>query len=355
APHPSLQGTCCVDQLNSPDVSANLKHYETWGDPSTYPHYAVGWAVAGNTPFRYYKQTTYEGGIRVPLIVAWPNGIRARNETRSQFVHVADIAPTILGATGVKPAEFANDVRQTPLEGQDISPTFASKSRPNQRPGQYFEMYGNKALILDDWAIVTNHRTSTWDMTASREPNEPWELYDLRADPGQTRNVAAQNPERVALLAEQFDAAAPPLLHRSFRMSASLWNIAPNATGPIFASGGRLGGMSLFLRSGVPVLQIRDFAGGSKEVVADARLVGEARIEVDFKRDAAPPMTPIDIGVALRINGNSVGGGVLRAALPATFSLSDSFDIGRDDGSTVAPETATLLTGAISDVTFDFR
>ena len=116
-----------------------------------------------------------------------------------------------------------------------------------------------------------------------------------------------------------------------------------------------MGGISLFLRSGVPVLQIRDFAGGSQEVVANARLVGDARIEVDFKRDAAPPMTPIDVGVALRINGNSVGGGVLRTALPATFSLSDSFDIGRDDGSTVAPETATLLTGAISDVTFDFR
>ena len=56
-------------------VQQNLAHYDDWGGASTMPHYSAAWAVAANTPFRYYKQTAHDGGHHVPLIISWPKGI----------------------------------------------------------------------------------------------------------------------------------------------------------------------------------------------------------------------------------------------------------------------------------------
>ena len=81
---------------------------DKWGGPETYPHYSYGWAVAGDTPYPYYKQTTHEGGQHVPLVVAWPNGIKAHGEVRGQYAFVDDVAPTILEMTGVAQPEALN-------------------------------------------------------------------------------------------------------------------------------------------------------------------------------------------------------------------------------------------------------
>src|SRR5262249_43818484 len=74
----------------------NLKDIDKLGQPGSYNHYPVGWALAGNTPFKLCKQYTHFGGTRNPLVVHWPNGIKARGEIRRQFHHVIDIVPTIL-------------------------------------------------------------------------------------------------------------------------------------------------------------------------------------------------------------------------------------------------------------------
>ncbi|RYD97585.1 MAG: arylsulfatase, partial [Sphingomonadales bacterium] len=182
-------------------VADNLAFLDRWGAPGTYPHYAYGWAVAGNTPFRYYKQTTHEGGTHVPLVVAWPRGIAARGELRGQFAHVSDIAPTLLAATGVPLAQTVNNVPQVPMEGQSLAATFASARAPGHEGPQYVELYGNKGLWQDGWQIVTSHRYRTWDWQTAKTFDEPWELYDLRTDPGQNTNLAVKYPERVAAMA----------------------------------------------------------------------------------------------------------------------------------------------------------
>ena len=105
-------------------LDENLRLYDQWGGPGTYPHYATGWAVAGDTPFRYYKQTAYEGGTRVPLILSWPKGISARGELRGQYQHVTDITPTILDAAGVPPAQSVNGQRQMAFDGVSMSYSF---------------------------------------------------------------------------------------------------------------------------------------------------------------------------------------------------------------------------------------
>ena len=75
---------------------ANNSKYDKWGDRDTYPHYHAGWAMAGNTPYKYFKQTVHRGGIADPLIVHWPKGIHDHGMVRRQYAHISDIAPTIL-------------------------------------------------------------------------------------------------------------------------------------------------------------------------------------------------------------------------------------------------------------------
>src|SRR3546814_14035675 len=95
------------------------------GGPHSHSNYPWGWAQAGNSPLRWYKQNTYGGGVRDPLIVHWPNGIDARGERREQFFHVGDITPTILQLTGARMHDQPHGVPQIPLHGASIAPTFA--------------------------------------------------------------------------------------------------------------------------------------------------------------------------------------------------------------------------------------
>ena len=64
-----------------------LKHYDEWGGPTTYPHYAAGWAVAMDAPFSWTKQVASDfGGTRNGMVIHWPAGIKAKGEIRSQFM-----------------------------------------------------------------------------------------------------------------------------------------------------------------------------------------------------------------------------------------------------------------------------
>ena len=95
-----------------------LKHYDEWGGPTTYPHMAAGWAVAGDTPFMWTKQMPSNyGGTRNGMIVSWPKGIKATNQVRSQWHHVIDVAPTVLEAASLPEPKSVNGTVQSPIEG----------------------------------------------------------------------------------------------------------------------------------------------------------------------------------------------------------------------------------------------
>ena len=98
--------TYVLNGMQTP-FDANMRHLDHWGQADTYPHYHAGWAMAGNTPFPYFKQSSHRGGQADALVVHWPNGIKAKGEIRSQYHHISDIAPSILEAAGVEvPAEY---------------------------------------------------------------------------------------------------------------------------------------------------------------------------------------------------------------------------------------------------------
>ena len=397
-----LMNEAYVSRTDKPDVADNLRFYDRWGGPETFPGYSYGWTVAGNTPFRYYKQTTYEGGIHVPLVVSWPDGIGDGDAAlRNQFVHVSDIAPTILELAGVEPAQFVNNTQQSALEGISFASSFAETGPRRGGRAQYFELYGNKGLVQDGWAIVTDYRNATWRFDVSGDFDQPWELYDIVKDPGQTNNLADQYPERVAQMAEIFRqqgerynvfpqhdmgagldivraidgliamrggiwrysgvtnmaaAAAPPTQFRPYRMTATVELARDGVTGPVFANGGSMGGYGLYLDEGRPVFVVRGLQGELTTVMADIALAA-GRHEIVLDVDGTPaPAGAAPYRVTIAADGRELASETVEVVIPLTYNW-DSYDIGADRGVPIYPEypVARPLDGEIVEVVFDFN
>jgi arylsulfatase A-like enzyme len=166
------------------------------GGPNSHTNYPWGWAQAGNTPFRWYKQNTHEGGVHVPLVVHWPSGIAEdqRGSLRDQFVHVSDIAPTLYDLAGVEAPAVFHGVEQIPVSGRSFSEIIDDASAPAANTLQYFENGGSRALVAGEWKAVCRH------VPGADFDTEAWELYDLSADPSECLDLAADQPERLERL-----------------------------------------------------------------------------------------------------------------------------------------------------------
>jgi len=384
----------------------NLAYLDKWGGPETHPHYAFGWAVAGNTPLRYFKQTTHDGGTRVPLILAWPKGIAARGELRPQFAYVADIAPTILDLTKVPLAPTINDVTQTPMEGVSLAPNQTSKNPASPARAQYFEMYGNKGLWSDGWTITTSHRLDPWRMDQNTPINEPWELYHVEKDPGQRTDLAKKYPEKVKALAVLFEeqaarynvnpisnfgdsrafgakafqaemgrrkgrwayqgaisnigfGAAPPVTLRPFTMQAELSLPTGAESGPVFAFGGAGGGMSAYLEKGKPAFALRDLSGRLTVVRAqDALPKGTSTLSLTVERPTPTPMKQELMTVTLSAGNQILMRQQVTTTLPFLgYGVAETFDLGVDRGSAVSPDYAPdqNFSGTLGRVSFQIK
>ena len=174
--------------LSDNGATAEIQVSDGGHDPAAPPGSAAsflclgpGFSSACNTPFRRHKTWVYEGGIRTPLIAHWPRGIATGGQWRHAPGHVVDVVPTVLELVGLPlPVETAD----TPaLAGQSLRPAFAAES-PLPRPHLWWLHDGHRALRVEDWKLVALQ-------------DGPWELYDLKADPGEQNNRAAEHPERV--------------------------------------------------------------------------------------------------------------------------------------------------------------
>src|SRR2546426_7251949 len=146
------------------------------------------WGSAANTPFRLHKSWVHEGGISTPLIVHWPRGIRAHGELRHNPGHLIDLAPTILELAGGKWPENFNGHPVPRPPGKSLVPVFA---KDGSVAHDYFWWYheGNRAIRVGNWKLVADH-------------DHPWELYDLRTDRSESRNLAAKRPAKVKELGQ---------------------------------------------------------------------------------------------------------------------------------------------------------
>lgn len=168
------------------------------GGPDSHANYPWGWAQAGNTPFKWYKQNTHEGGVHVPFIVHWPAGITDRGSIRNQFHYVTDVAPTIYELIGVQAPEVYRGVEQFPIAGESMAYAFTDPTGASTRNLQYFEMFGHRAMYAEGWKAVTRHTPGvSFD-------DDIWELYNLTSDPSECNDLAEQEPERLAQMIEQW-------------------------------------------------------------------------------------------------------------------------------------------------------
>ncbi len=154
------------------------------GPHDTFAGYGMAWASTSNVPFRDHKQSAYEGGIRTPLIVHWPDGITSQGELTRQPGHVIDIMATCLDVADVRyPAEFQGR-HPLPMEGISLVPILRGRRRAGHE-SLAWKCGKGRAIQMQDWKLVRPH------------DSQPWELYNLRVDGGETNDLAEQYPDRV--------------------------------------------------------------------------------------------------------------------------------------------------------------
>lgn len=191
-----------VHLLGDTDPGADLARIDEIGGPTTIPHYPRGWAMAGNTPFRLYKINTHSGGHRVPAILSWPARFDGGGELRRQYVHVTDVMPTLLELAGIEAPTTRGATELLPMAGTSFAATIADAAAESQHREQYYEMVGHRGYYRDGMEIVSLH------LPLTEFGDHEFELYDLRRDPTETTDLAAERPEVVAELARAWEQAA---------------------------------------------------------------------------------------------------------------------------------------------------
>ena len=185
-------------------VEFMASHIDEFRTPDAYNHFAVGWAHAMDTPYQWTKQVaSHWGGTRNGTIVHWPNGFSSRDEVRTQFHHVIDVAATVLDAAGLPEPLFVDGVGQMPYHGVSMSYAFDDADAAERRETQYFEMFVNRGIYHHGWTAVTRH-SIPWTLAAAPPIDQDvWELYGPD-DWTQANDLAADMPERLEELQRQF-------------------------------------------------------------------------------------------------------------------------------------------------------
>ncbi|MHB8438010.1 MAG: arylsulfatase [Acidimicrobiales bacterium] len=182
-------------------VEEALDRIDEIGGPLCHNNYPWGWTVAGNTPFKRWKRETHEGGVADPLIVHWPAGMRARGELRRQYVHAVDITPTVLDLLGLDPPAEVRGVPQSPLHGVSFAYCLDDADAAERHVTQYYEMFGCRAIYHDGWKAVTFHPIQD---TRVRFDDDQWELYHVAEDASECRDLAGEEPGRLAAMIEMW-------------------------------------------------------------------------------------------------------------------------------------------------------
>jgi arylsulfatase len=378
-------------------VEDQLKYfYDAWGSDRTYPHMAVPWTWAFDTPFSWTKQiASHFGGTRQGTVIAWPKVIKDAGGIRNQFHHFIDIVPTILEAAGIPAPVMVNGIAQKPMEGVSMNYTFdrANASAQSMHRTQYFEMMGDRALYQDGWIASTKVIRPPWDTVGAGNPNPAdnvtWELYDLTKDWTQTNDVAAANPAKLKTMQDLFwvEAAkynvlpldtsvatrvitpkpslaagrtvfnysgeiigippgdAPSVLNTSYTITAEVEIPPGGAEGMLNTNGGRFGGYGFYLLKGKPVF-LWNLVGLKRErwESHEALSPGKHTLEFDFKYDGLGFATLAfnnlsGIGRSgtgtLKVDGKPVTTQKMERTIPIILQWDETFDVGADTGTPV--------------------
>jgi arylsulfatase A-like enzyme len=377
----SFNETYVLNGLQTP-FEANMKHYEGWGGPDTYPHFHAGWALAGNTPFQYFKQIVHRGGIQDPLVICWPAGIKSKGEIRSQYHHITDIGATILDVTKTQFFEEIDGVEQMPLDGKSMAYSFDNAGAPTNHPEQYYELFGNRGIYKDGWKAVTIHGNRMPWVTNAVSPfdKDVWELYHIDEDFSEAVNLADQYPDKleelkarweelawennvfplyddmIMRLAKQQDRlfgdrkefvywypgaqriaekASAPVKGKPHSIEVSL-DLSGKEEGVVVACGGFTGGYTIFIKDNKAYYDYNYYNGLYYTLESPKLGTGQVNIKFNFIEKGSPKRgIPGGIG-ELFINGEKVDEVDMPEMHISTFSLSETFDVGIDNGTPVS-------------------
>jgi arylsulfatase len=382
-----------------------MDHIEAWGDPSTFPHFAIGWAWATNTPFQWTKQVaSHFGGTRNGMVMHWPKGIKAKGEWRSQFHHVIDVAPTALEATRIPQPKTVNGIAQRPMDGVSMLYSTDAPKAAERRTTQYFEMFGNRGIYHEGWVACTRHSLPWLMVPLPALKDDVWELYKVDEDFSQANNLAAKNPEKLKELQAVFDkegvrnhvfpiddrrserfnpaiAGRPDLLggRKSLTVYSGMTGMLENAfinvksvahtvtaeievpddktNGVIIAQAGYFGGWVLYMKDGKPRHEYNFFALERTNIGADTSALapGKHTVSYEFIPDENKPGTG---GKSiLSVDGQKVAEGQIPKTQPFFFSGDEGADVGIDGETNVStdyqPGRPSTFTGKIIKVTVE--
>ncbi len=385
---------------------------EALGDRHTEPHYAAAWAHAGNTPFQWGKQVaSHLGGTRNPMVVAWPERIRARGETRGQFTHCIDIAPTILEVAGLPEPDLVDGIGQEEMDGTSFGYTFADAGAGERHLTQYFEEFGSRAMYRDGWWACARLDKAPWDFSPATlerfapdtyDPDQDrWELYYLPDDFSQARDLAATHPDKLRELRELWWKEAernrvlpllggmavmmgilppmpaqtrfefrgdvqnvqrgmiPRVYGRSYVIEASLHVPDQGAEGVIVANADFVGGFGLWVDERGKLNHSYSFLGveSYRQTSTEAIPSGDVTVRMVFDADQHRPGSGGD--VTLWADGRRIGQGRIDRTVPIAFSSYAGMDIGRDNGLVVdlayEDKAPYAFTGTVKKVVFDLK
>jgi len=386
-------------------AAINTPHLEEWGSAETFPHYAIGWAWAGDTPFQWTKQiASHYGGTTNGTVIHWPARIKNGGGVRSQFTHVTDIAPTVLEAANLPFPVSVDGSKQRPFDGTSMLYTLNDPGAAETHTTQYFEIFGNRGIYHDGWVAATRH-SIPW-VIAPLPPlsADVWELYDMRTDFSQARDLAAKNPAKLKELqdlflkvgeqnhvlpiddrrSERFDpkiAGRPDLMNgrTSLTVYPGMAGITENAfinvkntpytvtapvelrdektNGVIIAQAGRFGGWTLYMKDGRVHHEYNYFGVEKTNIASPSALpAGKHEIRYEFVPDARKPGA--GGRCALFVDGKKVAEGHIPKTQPYAFSGDEGADVGLDGETAVSADYKqgdNRFTGRIERVTIDVK
>ncbi|REH00485.1 arylsulfatase [Flavobacterium aquicola] len=364
------------------NASENLeeieKNIDKIGTEYSSPNYPLGWALAANAPFHHWKSDAQtEGGTHNPLIISYPNGIKEKGGIRTQYGHVIDLLPTTVELTGVKIPEQINGYKQDEIQGVSLANSVNDAKAVSKHTQQYYEIFGNRSIYKDGWKAAASHsenKTADKDFAADK-----WELYNLNEDWTETNNLAAKNPEKLAELKALFESDAlkynvyplkdsrsqsafrfvsgalgknsyvlypgagqlyapgsPSLNFNSYSVTAVTEAAANGAEGVLLASGGRFGGVSLYVKSNKLHLSYTD---GIKRIhLTSDKNIPTGKNELKFSYTAGSAASP-DGQFQLFINGEKTAETAVKKSGPLLFvTYDEGLDVGKDSNTPVDDE-----------------
>jgi arylsulfatase len=220
------------------ELAENMKYLDTLGSPDTYNHYPTGWAVAFSTPFQMFKRySQFSGGTCDPMVIHWPAGIKAKGQVRHQYHHATDVAATILDVTGLQMPATYRGVEQHPLDGVSMRYSFDAADAPTTKKRQYYAMLGTRGIWEDGWKAAALHAPISGQ---GHFDQDRWELYHVDEDRSESKNLAAEHPEKLQALID----ARRPHRDRITHHRAAAVRAAPQPLRllPWHGAGGRGGG-----------------------------------------------------------------------------------------------------------------